>query len=69
MFLKIVVTILIILGAIVYIRMRSRKLPLAPAVQLSSRTVVVGRRRPIYYVALGTLLIMLVGTGYYLWRM
>ncbi len=69
MLLKIVVTILIILGAIVYIRMRSGKRPSASAVQLSSRPVAEGRRRPIYYVALGTILIMLVGTGYYLLQM
>jgi hypothetical protein len=66
---KILFTALIILGAIIYIRVRSRKRALAPMAPPLPRPVTPERPRLAYYLALGLLLIMLSGTGYYLFQM
>lgn len=66
---KILFTLLVILGAIVYIRRRTSKRVLAPVVYPVSRPTVRERPRLVFYISLGLLLIMLVATGAYLLQM
>ncbi|MCP3671280.1 MAG: hypothetical protein GY814_12775 [Gammaproteobacteria bacterium] len=68
MLLKILFTLLIIIGAIFYVRIRARNRTLAPMAPPLPRPVAPERPRLAYYLALGLLLIMLTGAGYYLFQ-
>jgi len=65
---KILFTLLIIIGAIIYVRVRARNRALAPMAPPLPRPVASERPRFAYYLALGLLVIMLSGAGYYLFQ-
>jgi len=65
---KILFTVLIIIGAIIYVRVRARNRALAPMAPPLPRPVAPERPRFAYYLALGLLVIMLSGAGYYLFQ-
>ncbi len=66
---KILFTVLIIIGAIIYVRIRARNRALAPMAPPLPRPVAPERPRLAYYLALGLLVILLSGAGYYLFQM
>ncbi len=66
---KILFTLLIIIGAIIYVRIRASKRALAPMAPPLPRPVALERPRLVYYLSLGLLVIMLSGAGYYLFQM
>ena len=66
---KIAFTLLIIIGAIVYVRIRARNRALAPMAPPLPRPARSERPRLTYYFAIGLLTIMLLGAGYYLFQM
>ena len=66
---KILFTLLIIIGAILYVRIRARNRVFAPMAPPLPRPVAPERPRLVYYLALGLLVIMLSGAGYYLFQM
>lgn len=66
---KILFTLLVIIGAIVYIRWRTSKRELAPVVYPASRPTVRARPRLVFYISLGLLFVMLIATGAYLLQM
>ncbi len=66
---KILFTLLIIIGAIIYVRIRASKRALAPMAPPLPRPVAPERPRLVYYLSLGLLIIMLSGAGYYLFQM
>lgn len=68
MLLKILFTLFIIIAAIFYVRVRARNRELAPMAPPLPRPVTPERPRMVYYLALGLLLIMLSGVGYYLFQ-
>ncbi len=65
---KILFTLAIIIGAIFYVRIRAGKRALAPMAPPLPRPVTPERPRLAYYLALGLLVIMLSGVGYYLFQ-
>jgi hypothetical protein len=66
---KILFTLLIIIGAVIYVRVRARKRMLAPMAPPLPRPVPSERPRLVYYLAIGLLAIMLSGAGYYLFQL
>jgi len=65
---KILFTLLIIIGAIIYVRIRAKKSALAPMAPPLPRPVAPERPRLVYYLSLGLLVIMLSGSGYYMFQ-